>query len=196
MKKILLATVSVLLIAGCGTTSTSSIADKPLETGNETQVGSSLSDKPMEAGNDGRIQQYLEENIIDSKNAICNFDMLNQPNGNVVEVWALCEEFMFTEGRTMNKGRTMSLPVKVTFANPTLYVIPGDGEEYLPSLQENFSKISIEKILAENVYDVSELETKNMDRAKKWLIPVVEEIEVEVEMEVEKEAAEIEIEEE
>jgi len=194
MKKILLATVAVLLIAGCGITPTSTLSENPQETGDE--IASLLPNKPMEAGNDGRIQQYLEGNLIDSENAICNFDMLNQPNGNVVEVWALCEEFMLLDGGTLDKGRTMSLPVKVTFANPTLYVIPGDGEAYVPSINENFSKESIEKILSENRYDVSALETKNMDRAKKWLIPVVEQIKAEVEIEVEEETADIETEEE
>jgi hypothetical protein len=154
MKKFLLATTSILFLAGCGTISLSSLPDKPLE-----------------PGNDGRVQQYLEENLIpDSENAICNFEQLNQPNGNVVEVWALCEEFMLNENGKLNKGAAMSLPVKITFANPTLYVIPEDGERYVPSLEENFSDVAVEKILAQDVYDVSALAEKNMERATKWLL--------------------------
>jgi hypothetical protein len=160
MKKFLLVTASVLFLAGCGTISLTSLPDKPLE-----------------PGNDGRVQQYLEDNlIVDSDNAICNFEPLNQPNGNVVEVWALCEEFSLNEDGSFAKGQTMSLPVKITFANPTLYVIPEDGERYVPSLEENFSEIAVEKILAQDVYDVSELVTKNVDRATRWLLtPAVSE---------------------
>ena len=154
MKKLLLVSLSVFFLAGCGTISVSSLPDKPLE-----------------PGNDGRVQQYLEENLIsDSANAICNFESLNQPNGNVVEVWALCEEFMLNEDGSFAKGQTMSIPVKITFANPTLYVIPEDGERYVPSLEEKFSEIAVEKILAQDVYDVSELSNKNVDRATKWLL--------------------------
>jgi hypothetical protein len=159
MNKILLAAGSVFFLAGCGTISLSSLPDKPLE-----------------PGNDGRVQQYLEENLIaDSDNAICNFASLNQPNGNVVEVWALCEEFMLNTEGNLEKGQTMSIPVKITFASPTLYVIPEDGERYVPSLRENFSEVAVEKILAQDVYDVSELEIRNMNRATKWLLTPVEE---------------------
>lgn len=159
MNKILLAIGSIFFLAGCGTISLSGLPDKPLE-----------------AGNDGRVQQYLEENLIaDSENAICNFESLNQPNGNVVEVWALCEEFMLNENGSLEKGQTMSIPVKITFASPTLYVIPEDGERYVPSLRENFSEVAVEKILAQDVYDVSELEIRNMNRATKWLLTPMEE---------------------
>ena len=160
MKKFILATASVLFLAGCGTISLSSLPDKPLE-----------------PGNDGRVQQYLEENLIpESDNAICNFEPLNQPNGNVVEVWALCEEFMLNEEGKLNKGEAMSLPVKITFANPSIYVIPEDGERYVPSLKEKFSDVAVKKILEQDVYDVSALTEKNLERAKQWLItPVVPE---------------------
>lgn len=154
MKRLLLATASVLFLAGCGTISLPSLPDKPLE-----------------PGNDGRVQQYLEENLIpDSDNAICNFEPLNQPNGNVVEVWALCEEFFLNKDGKLDKGATMSVPVKITFANPSIYVIPEDGERYVPSLKENFSDVAVKKILAQDVYDVSALTEKNLERATKWLL--------------------------
>lgn len=160
MNKLFLAAVSVFFLAGCGTISLTALPDKPLE-----------------AGNDGRIQQYLEENISpESKNMICNFDLLNQPNGNVVEVWALCEEFMLLENGNLNKGATISSPAKITFANPTLFVMPGDGEDYVPSLNENFSEISVTKIMDQDIYEVTALETKNIERAKKWLIVSEEEV--------------------
>ena len=160
MKKILLATATILFLVGC-----------------ETISVSSLPDKPREAGNDGRIQQYLEENILDSENGICNFDLLNQPNGNVVEVWTLCEEFFALESGDLDKGQTMSLPVKITFANPSLHVIPAGGEGYIDSIKENFSEIAIEKIFEEEVRNIQELETRNLTRAKKWLQSAEKQIE-------------------
>ncbi len=125
-------------------------------------------DRPLNAGNDGRIQQYLEETIMDSENVVCNFDWLNQPNGNVVEVMALCEDFTVA-GEKLEKGAVKSFPAKITFANPSLHVVPLDGAEYMSVIEEKFSKISVEKIKNEES-NIVELEEKNLVRAKKWLL--------------------------
>jgi hypothetical protein len=148
MKKILLATALLVIITGCTT--------------------SSLPKRIIEAGNDGRIQQYLEENILDTKTAVCNFEWLNQPNANVVEVWALCEEFIAKKD-DLKKREAASLPVKITFANPSLHIIPADGSEYMTSIEKSFSDIAVEKIKNEE-RNILELEAKNLIRAKKWLI--------------------------
>ncbi len=146
----------MLFIVGCGTST------------------SSLPNKPIESGNDGRIQQYLEENILGSENAICNFEKLNQPNGNVVEVWALCEEFVLLDNGSLDKNRGISLPVKITFASPTIHIVPADGEGYTASINDNFSKKAVEKIFAEEVHNVKDLEKRNRARAEKWLLSSTE----------------------
>lgn len=125
-------------------------------------------ERPLNEGNDGRIQQYLEESIMDSDNVVCNFDWLNQPQGNVVEVWALCEDFT-VEKEELKKGAAVSMPVKITFANPSIHVVPADGADYMKSIEENFSEESIGKIKLES-RNVADLERRNEERAAKWLL--------------------------
>ncbi len=155
MKKTLLATALLVFLAGCNVTS-----DVP--------------ERILGEGNDGRIQQYLEENILDTDTAVCNFEWLNQPGANVVEVWALCEEFI-VKNNELETGAAVSLPVKITFANPSLHVIPADGSEYMNSIEENFSEIAVEKIKNEE-RNIPELEAKNLERATEWLIADAPEI--------------------
>ena len=153
MKKLLLAMGCVAFLVGCGAGDVS------------VQIP-----KPMGEGNDGRIQQYLEENIMESGKAVCSFDWLNQPNGNVVEVWALCEEFELAKlGTEVMRKAGVSLPVKITFANPSLHVVPADGSEYMNSIEANFSEVAVEKIKNEE-RDIASLEERNLERSKKWLL--------------------------
>ena len=143
MKKILIAVTCVVFLAGCG------VGDVTVQT-----------PKPMEGGNNGRIQQYLEEEVMASGTAICNFDMLNQPKGNVVEVWALCEEFELGKlGTEVERGSVVEQAVKITFANPTLHVIGAEG-------MSAKAMVKIEK----GEFDLVALAAKNLARAEKWLL--------------------------
>lgn len=154
MKKLLLVSFGALFLAACGA--------------GDVTVNIP---KPMGEGNDGRIQQYLEEDVMASENAVCNFDWLHQPGGNVVEVWALCEEYALnTMGTEVEQdGAAFSMPVKITFANPTIHVTSSDGSEYMSSIEANFSEIAVAKI-KNNEYDVEALSEKNLERAKSWLL--------------------------
>ncbi len=123
--------------------------------------------RPMGEGNDGRIQQYLEEDVVASESAVCSFDMLHQPGGNVVEVWALCQEAELAKmGTEVAMGEeVLNAAVKITFANPTLDVV-GEGEE---SIVANFSKEAQTKI-QNSSYDLEEWQAENLARAKTWLL--------------------------
>jgi len=107
------------------------------------------------------VESYLVENIGVTSfggKAFCAYDVLGadvRADGADVYLWALCGEYIL-ENSALILGTASSLPVALHMqkSNGQFHVtsceIPGDGAEYMPSIQRIFPEDAIRKMCHES----------------------------------------------